>query len=138
MHEEILIKKGDIYYADLMPVIGSEQGGKRPVLVIQNNIGNKHSSTVIVAVITSQQKAELPTHVILSKNTRLDYNSTVLLEQIRTIDKIRLRNFITHINREDMKKVESALLVSFGISKSQTDFLNFIHTPSVISYSNKF
>lgn len=108
----MIIRRGDIYYADLRPVVGSEQGGVRPVLIIQNDIGNKHSPTVICAAITSQMnKAKLPTHVELdSSRYALVKDSVVLLEQLRTIDKKRLRDKVCHLDREILQKVERALL----------------------------
>jgi mRNA interferase MazF len=114
----VIIKRGDIYYADLSPVIGSEQGGVRPVLIVQNDIGNKYSPTVIAAAITSQiNKAKLPTHIEISA---LDYglqkDSVILLEQIRTIDKKRLREKIGHMDEELMEKVNEALSISFGLA----------------------
>ena len=109
------VKRGDIYYADLSPVVGSEQGGMRPVLILQNDIGNKHSPTVVVAAITSRlEKFKLPTHVKL-ESERLVKNSFVLLEQLRTIDKSRLYEYIGKVTERDMKKIEKALLVSVGI-----------------------
>ena len=110
----MVIHRGDIYYADLRPVVGSEQGGVRPVLIIQNDIGNKHSPTVICAAITSQMnKAKLPTHVELdSSRYALVKDSVVLLEQLRTIDKKRLRDKVCHLDREILRKVERALLIS--------------------------
>lgn len=112
-----VVKRGDIYYADLSPVIGSEQGGIRPVLIIQNDIGNKYSPTVIVAAITSQiNKAKLPTHVeISSEEYGLNRDSVVLLEQIRTIDKRRLRDKIGHISDNLMLQVDEALMISLGL-----------------------
>ena len=111
------IKRGDIFYADLSPVIGSEQGGIRPVLIIQNDIGNRHSPTVICAAITSKMnKAKLPTHVeIDASKCNLVKNSVVLLEQLRTIDKKRLKDFICHVDNELMKKVQDALRVSLEL-----------------------
>ena len=111
------IKRGDIYYADLSPVVGSEQGGVRPVLVIQNDIGNKHSPTVICAAITSKMnKAKLPTHVeIDASKYHLVKNSVVLLEQVRTIDKQRLKDFICHVDNKLMSQVENALRVSLEL-----------------------
>nr|WP_264466671.1 type II toxin-antitoxin system PemK/MazF family toxin [Bariatricus massiliensis] len=111
---EVQIRRGDIYYADLSPVVGSEQGGIRPVLIIQNDIGNKHSPTVICAAITSKMnKAKLPTHVeIDAKRYHIVKDSVVLLEQIRTIDKQRLKELVCHVDRELMKKVDEALCVS--------------------------
>ncbi len=113
----MVVKRGDIFYADLSPVIGSEQGGIRPVIIIQNDIGNKYSPTVIVAAITSQiNKAKLPTHVeISSEEYGLNRDSVVLLEQIRTLDKKRLKEKIGHMTEVDMKKVNNALLISLSI-----------------------
>lgn len=113
-----LIKRGELYYADLSPVVGSEQGGVRPVLVVQNDVGNKYSPTVIAAAITSQiNKAKLPTHIeIDSKEYGLTKDSVILLEQIRTIDKRRLREKIGHLDSERMKSVNEAIFVSFGLS----------------------
>lgn len=113
----MVIKRGDIFYADLSPVIGSEQGGIRPVLIVQNDIGNKYSPTVIASAITSQiNKAKLPTHIELSaKDYGLPKDSVILLEQIRTIDKKRLREKIGHLDDELMEKVNDALSVSFGL-----------------------
>ncbi|AEV67137.1 type II toxin-antitoxin system PemK/MazF family toxin [Acetivibrio clariflavus] len=113
----MVIKRGDIFYADLSPVIGSEQGGIRPVLIVQNDIGNKYSPTVIASAITSQiNKAKLPTHIELSaKDYGLPKDSVILLEQIRTIDKKRLREKIGHLDDELMEKVNEALSISFGL-----------------------
>ena len=113
----MIIKRGDIYYADLSPVIGSEQGGIRPVLIVQNDIGNKYSPTVIAAAITSQiNKAKLPTHIEISaQEYGLSKDSVILLEQIRTIDKKRLREKIGHLDDETMDKVNEALGISFGL-----------------------
>lgn len=115
----MIVKRGDIYYADLSPVVGSEQGGIRPVLVIQNDIGNKYSPTVIAAAITSKiNKAKMPTHIELSaKEYGLNKDSVILLEQIRTIDKKRLREKIGRIDDELMKSVNDALSISFGLSE---------------------
>lgn len=112
------IRRGDIYYADLSPVIGSEQGGIRPVLVIQNDVGNKHSPTIICAAITSKMnKAKLPTHIEISaRRYQIVKNSVVLLEQIRTIDKQRLREYVCHVDKELMNKVENALRISLELS----------------------
>jgi mRNA interferase MazF len=106
-----------VYFADLSPVVGSEQGGVRPVLVIQNDIGNRFSPTVIVAAITAQiQKAKLPTHVeIDAKRYGFERDSVILLEQIRTIDKQRLTDKITHLDEEMMEKVDDALQISLGL-----------------------
>jgi mRNA interferase MazF len=114
----VVIKRGDIYYADLSPVIGSEQGGVRPVLIVQNDVGNKYSPTVIAAAITSQiNKAKLPTHIEISaQEYGLAKDSVILLEQIRTIDKKRIREKIGHLDDELMEKVNEAISVSFGLS----------------------
>lgn len=110
-----MIKRGEIYYADLSPVVGSEQGGVRPVLIVQNDVGNRYSPTVIAAAVTSRlNKAKLPTHIELSVATGLTKDSVVLLEQLRTLDKSRLQDKIGEINEETMKKVNGALLVSLG------------------------
>ena len=113
----MIIQRGDIYYADLRPVVGSEQGGIRPVLIIQNDVGNRHSPTVICAAITSQMhKAKLPTHVEL--NTRrcaMIKDSVILLEQLRTIDKQRLKEKICHIDEELQQRVDEALMVSLEL-----------------------
>jgi mRNA interferase MazF len=113
----VIVKRGDIFYADLSPVVGSEQGGIRPVLIIQNDVGNRYSPTVICAAITSQiNKAKLPTHVeIDSSNVTLVKDSVVLVEQIRTIDKKRLREKICRLEEELMLKVDKALMVSLGL-----------------------
>jgi mRNA interferase MazF len=113
----VVIKRGDIFYADLSPVIGSEQGGVRPVLIVQNDVGNKYSPTVIAAAITSQiNKAKLPTHIeISSQEYGLQKDSVILLEQIRTIDKKRLREKIGHLDDELMDKVNEAISISFGL-----------------------
>jgi mRNA interferase MazF len=110
------VKRGDIYFADLSPVVGSEQGGIRPVLVIQNDVGNKYSPTVIVSAITSKlSKAKLPTHIELpSQEYNLPKNSVVLLEQIRTLDKRRLKEKITVIDDVKMKEINKAILISLG------------------------
>lgn len=114
--EEELIKRGDIYFADLSPVIGSEQGGVRPVLILQNDIGNKYSPTVIVCAITSKlTKAKLPTHIELNSTTyNLPKDSVCLLEQIRTIDKKRLIQKISIVGALKMKEIERATLISLG------------------------
>ena len=111
------VKRGDIYYADLSPVVGSEQGGLRPVLIIQNDIGNRYSPTVIAAAITSQQdKAKLPTHIKVSAdNCGLARDSIVLLEQVRTIDKQRLKERMGSLDIGSMDRVDQALSVSFGL-----------------------
>ena len=113
------IKRGDVYYADLRPVIGSEQGGIRPVLIIQNDTGNKHSPTVICACITSKlNKSTLPTHITLeSERFGLIEDSVILLEQIRTIDKSRLENKLCHLDDSIMKQIDKALKVSLALDK---------------------
>ncbi len=112
-----MVKRGDIFYADLSPVIGSEQGGMRPVLIVQNDTGNRHSPTVIAAAITSQMgKARLPTHIELSAQSYgLSRDSVILLEQIRTIDKSRLRERMGKLDNDTMSKVDNAIAVSFGL-----------------------
>ena len=112
------IRRGDIYYADLSPVVGSEQGGMRPVLIVQNDTGNKHSPTVIAAAITSQiNKARLPTHIELgAKSYGLSKDSVVLLEQIRTLDKKRLKERMGQLDPKLMNQVDNAIAVSFGLS----------------------
>ncbi len=114
---DLSVKRGDIFYADLSPVVGSEQGGVRPVLIIQNDTGNKHSPTVIAAAITSQTgKAKMPTHIELTANQYgLPKDSLVLLEQIRTLDKRRLREKMGRLDDEMMARVDSAIAVSFGL-----------------------
>ncbi len=114
------VKRGEIYYADLSPVVGSEQGGIRPVLIVQNDVGNRHSPTVIAAAITSRhEKAKLPTHIDLSAVTcGLAKDSVVLLEQIRTIDKRRLRERMGELDTASMQKVNDALSISFGLHDS--------------------
>lgn len=111
------VRRGDIFYADLSPVVGSEQGGIRPVLIIQNDIGNRHSPTVICAAITSKMnKAKLPTHVEIDAGTyQIVKNSVVLLEQIRTIDKQRLKDMVCHVDKKLMTKVDEALRVSLKL-----------------------
>lgn len=113
----MIVKRGDIYYADLSPVVGSEQGGIRPVLIIQNDVGNKYSPTVIAAAITSRiNKAKMPTHIELTaRDYGLNKDSVILLEQIRTIDKRRLRERIGRIDSVMMGSVNDALQISFGL-----------------------
>ncbi len=115
--KRVQIRRGDIFYADLSPVVGSEQGGVRPVLIIQNDVGNKHSPTVICAAITSRMnKAKLPTHVeIDAKRYQIVKNSVILLEQIRTIDKRRLKEMVCHVDQELMDKVNEALKISIEL-----------------------
>ena len=113
----VQVRRGDIYYADLSPVVGSEQGGIRPVLIIQNDVGNRHSPTVICAAITSRMnKAKLPTHVELDvRKCQIVKNSVILLEQIRTIDKQRLKDMVCHLDKGIMNKVDEALRISFEL-----------------------
>ena len=113
------VKRGDIYYADLSPVVGSEQGGIRPVLIVQNDMGNRHSPTVIAAAITSQiNKAKLPTHIELgAKSFGLAKDSVILLEQIRTIDKKRLKERMGKLDDKFMNRVNNALSISFGLNE---------------------
>ena len=115
------MKRGELYYADLSPVIGSEQGGYRPVLIVQNDVGNKYSPTIIAAAVTSQlNKARLPTHIELNADEfGLSKNSVVLLEQIRTIDKKRLKERIGELPSVTMKKVDTALLISLGFNAAR-------------------
>ncbi|MBQ2325174.1 MAG: type II toxin-antitoxin system PemK/MazF family toxin [Clostridia bacterium] len=125
MNEQTVIRRGDIYYADLSPVVGSEQGGVRPVLIVQNDVGNRHSPTVIAAAITSQTgKARLPTHIEVTGDSigmgktvgcGLAKNSIILLEQIRTLDKKRLKDKMGHLDDTTMRQVNEALNVSFGL-----------------------
>ena len=111
------VRRGDIFYADLSPVVGSEQGGTRPVLIVQNDTGNRHSPTVIAAAITSQTgKAKLPTHIeVSSPNAGLTKDSVILLEQIRTIDKRRLKDLVCHVDKNLMDKVDEALKISLEL-----------------------
>lgn len=119
--KEQVIKRGDMFYADLSPVVGSEQGGIRPVLIIQNDIGNKYAPTVIIAAITSQLcKAKIPTHVELSCSVyNLSKDSVVLLEQLRTIDKRRLKEKIGSLDYKKIKEVERAMLISLGFADNR-------------------
>ncbi len=115
------MKRGDVFYADLRPVVGSEQGGVRPVLIIQNDVGNKYSPTVICAAITSKlNKAKLPTHIELeAKKYGLVKDSVILLEQLRTIDKQRLKDKVCHLDSEIMKRVNESLLISLELDKEE-------------------
>ena len=118
VHEGMrVMKRGDVYYADLRPVVGSEQGGIRPVLIVQNDVGNKHSPTVICAAITSKMnKAKLPTHIELSTELYdMDKDSVILLEQLRTIDKKRLKDKVCHLDSQIMQRVNRALMVSLEL-----------------------
>ena len=110
----MLIKRGDIFYADLNPVVGSEQCGVLPVLVVQNNVGNKHSPTVVVVPISSVRKKDLPVHIQI-RCSELPKNSTVLAEQIRTIDRYRLKSYVGSVDFELMEKVEKAMKISIGV-----------------------
>ncbi len=112
------VKRGDIFYADLSPVIGSEQGGIRPVVIVQNDVGNRHSPTVIAAAITSKtDKTRLPTHIDVTADALgLSKNSVILLEQVRTIDKARLREKMGHLTPDTMARVDGAISVSFGLN----------------------
>ena len=122
------VKRGDIFYADLSPVIGSEQGGLRPVLIVQNDIGNKYSPTVIAAAITSKMgKTKLPTHIDVNRSidfgadtTGLARDSVILLEQIRTLDKKRLKEKMGHLDEDVMEKVNDAITISFGLKRSES------------------
>lgn len=118
---DTIVKRGEIYYADLSPVVGSEQGGVRPVLIVQNDTGNRHSPTVIAAAITSQTgKAKMPTHIELAASCcGLPKDSVILLEQIRTLDKRRLRERMGKVDGAVMEKVDTAIAVSFGLSRSR-------------------
>jgi mRNA interferase MazF len=122
------IKRGDIFYADLSPVVGSEQGGLRPVLIIQNDIGNRYSPTVIAAAITSRMgKSRLPTHIdIHADRVGLAKDSVVLLEQIRTLDKRRLKERMGHLDDQTMQTVNSAIAVSFGLGDTARERESFI------------
>ena len=115
------VHRGEVFYADLSPVVGSEQGGVRPVLIVQNEIGNRHSPTVIAAAITSRlDKARLPTHInIRAADTGLAKDSVVLLEQIRTLDKRRLRERMGRVDGELMERIDAAIAVSFGLQNTQ-------------------
>ena len=117
MYVDNSVKRGDIFYADLSPVVGSEQGGVRPVLIVQNDTGNRHSPTVIAAAITSQTgKARLPTHISVSPlSCGLPKESVILLEQVRTLDKRRLREKMGRLDEGVMKQVDTAIAVSFGL-----------------------
>ena len=117
-----MIKRGELYYADLSPVVGSEQGGMRPVLIVQNDVGNKYSPTVIAAAITSKMgKTKLPTHIdVVGNQVGLAKDSVILLEQIRTIDKKRLKEKMGHLDDDTMKNVNAAIEVSFGLGDTET------------------
>lgn len=116
----MMIRRGDIFYADLRPVVGSEQGGVRPVLIIQNDMGNRHSPTVICAAITSRMnKAKLPTHVeIIADKYEIVKDSVILLEQVRTIDKSRLKERVCHLDKDILRQIDQALIVSLALEES--------------------
>ena len=118
---DTIVRRGDIFYADLSPVVGSEQGGVRPVLIVQNDTGNRHSPTVIAAAITSQTgKAKMPTHIeVAASDSGLPKDSVILLEQIRTLDKRRLRERMGRVDRTVMEQVDTAIAVSFGLPRSR-------------------
>ena len=111
------MRRGDVYYCDLRPAVGSEQGGIRPVLIVQNDVGNKHSPTIIVAAITSKQnKAKLPTHIELSaKRYDMERDSVILLEQLRTVDKRRLKDRVCHLDEDMMRQVNKGLMISLEL-----------------------
>ena len=119
----MIVKRGDVFYADLRPVVGSEQGGIRPVVIIQNDIGNRYSPTVICAAITSKiNKAKMPTHVAIHANEfELVRDSVVLLEQIRTIDKRRLKDRICHLSSESMARIDACLMISMGLGSDKNE-----------------
>ena len=117
-----MVQRGEIYYAELSPVVGSEQGGMRPVLILQNNVGNKYSPTVIVAAITTKiDKGKMPTHVEVGSDRGLEKDSVVLLEQIRTIDKQRVKEKITRLKKDKMAEIDEALRISVGLSEKYKD-----------------
>ncbi len=130
-----MIKRGELYYADLSPVVGSEQGGIRPILIVQNNTGNKYSPTIIAAAVTSKiNKAKLPTHIELNANEfGLIKDSVILLEQIRTLDKRRLKERIGELSINTMKKVNTALLISLGFTEQESGGLQFTQENDTIS-----
>lgn len=113
----MLVKRGDVFYADLDPIIGSEQGGVRPVLIVQNNVGNKYSPTIVVLPISSAKKSEMPTHIQICSTKMLLKNSIIMAEQIRTIDRNRLQKYIGSVDLEIMKKVEIAMKISIGVDR---------------------
>ncbi len=116
---KMIIKRGDVFYADLEPIIGSEQGGVRPVLVVQNNVGNKYSPTVVVLPISSAKKTNIPTHIRICNSKILLKNSVILAEQIRTIDRNRLQNYVGSVEMEVMAKVDKALKISMGVNENE-------------------
>ncbi len=122
---KLTVRRGDIYYADLSPVVGSEQGGIRPVLIVQNDVGNRYSPTVIAAAITSRtDKSKLPTHIeVFADRYGLARDSVILLEQIRTIDKKRLKEKMGHLDEDVMRSVNDAISVSFGLGEGVGEFI---------------
>ncbi|HEZ7986797.1 MAG TPA: type II toxin-antitoxin system PemK/MazF family toxin [Ruminococcus sp.] len=112
----MIIKRGDVFYADLDPIIGSEQGGVRPVLVVQNNVGNKYSPTVVVLPISSAKKTNMPTHIRICGSKMLQKNSIILAEQIRTIDRNRLQSYVGSLGLEIMEKINEAMKISIGVN----------------------
>ena len=122
---KLTVRRGDIYYADLSPVVGSEQGGIRPVLIVQNDVGNRYSPTVIAAAITSRtDKSKLPTHIeVFADKYGLARDSVILLEQIRTIDKKRLKEKMGHLDEDVMNRVNDAITVSFGLGEGEGQFI---------------
>ena len=114
----MVVKRGDVFYADLDPIIGSEQGGIRPVLVVQNNVGNKYSPTVIVLPISSAKKTNMPTHIRIYGTKMLPKDSVIMAEQIRTIDRNRLQNYVGSVDLEIMKKVEMSMKISIGVDRN--------------------
>ena len=115
----MIIKRGDVFYADLDPIIGSEQGGVRPVLVVQNNVGNKYSPTVIVLPISSAKKTKMPTHIRIFGSKMLSENSVIMAEQIRTIDRNRLKDYVGSVDLEVMEKVDKAIKISIGVNVNE-------------------
>lgn len=110
------IKRGDVFYANLNPVIGSEQKGERPVVVVQNNLANKHSPTLIIVPITAVIKKDyLPTHILIKKNKFLKYNSMILVEQIRVVDKLRLKAYLGRLDDDEMKKIDNAIIQALSL-----------------------
>lgn len=111
----MIIKRGDVFYADLDPILGSEQGGIRPVLVVQNNIGNKYSPTIVILPISSAKKTNMPTHIRICGTKKLPKNSVILAEQIRTIDRNRLLNYVGSLGLEIMERINEAIKISIGV-----------------------
>ena len=114
----MLIKRGDVFYADLNPVVGSEQGGIRPVLVVQNNVGNRHSPTIVVLPLSTAKKHYLPTHIHIRCSKALPKDSVVLAEQIRTIDRYRLKSYVGSLDNEIMREIDEILKISIGVDKN--------------------